>query len=178
MTCWMTRRKPGSMHSPKTGARCPPQTAAAEAPAQGCGAAQPAALQWPADEIEARLHPNDVQRAALKGLQDANARAFDILSAECQPKDATTPPARLDAIGRAARCHAASGRSGERRARGLLRDAERRAEGAVRGDRTKANGVISRPLPSLTHSPLVRATRHRPAFLPPRHYWHGCRFCC
>lgn len=72
--------------------------AAAEAPAQGCGAVQPAALQWPADEIEARLHPNELQRAALKGLLDANARAFDILSAECQPKDATTPPARLDAI--------------------------------------------------------------------------------
>src|SRR5438034_692146 len=43
--------------------------------AQGCGAAQPAALQWPADEIEARLQPNDAQRAALKMLQDANARA-------------------------------------------------------------------------------------------------------
>ena len=70
---------------------------ATETPAQGCGAAQPPALRWPADEIEARLHPNDLQRAALKGLQDANARAFDILNAECQPKDATTPPARLDA---------------------------------------------------------------------------------
>jgi LTXXQ motif family protein len=71
---------------------------AAEAPAQDCGAAQPAALQWPADEIEARLHPNDTQRAALKVLQDANARAADILNAGCQPKDATTPPARLDAV--------------------------------------------------------------------------------
>src|SRR6266849_1629312 len=71
---------------------------ATEAPAQGCGAAQSAALQWPADEIEARLHPNDTQRAALKMLQDANARAVDILSAGCQPKDAITPPARLDAV--------------------------------------------------------------------------------
>ena len=71
---------------------------ATEAPAQGCGAAQPAALQWPADEIEARLHPNDAQRAALKVLQDANARAVDILTTECQPKDAITPPARLDAV--------------------------------------------------------------------------------
>ena len=75
---------------------------ATEAPAQGlvqgCGLAQPAASQWPADEIEAKLHPNDTQRAALKGLQDANARALDILSAGCQPTDATTPPARLDAI--------------------------------------------------------------------------------
>ena len=69
-----------------------------EAPAQGCGAAQPAMLQWPADEIEVRLRPNDTQRAALKVLQDANARAVDILTAECQPKDAITPSARLDAV--------------------------------------------------------------------------------
>jgi hypothetical protein len=72
--------------------------AATEAPAHGCGAAQPAALQWPADEIEAKLHPNDTQRAALKVLQDANAKAVDILNAQCEPKDATTPPARLDAV--------------------------------------------------------------------------------
>jgi hypothetical protein len=71
---------------------------AAEAPAQACGAAPPAALQWPADEIEARLHPNDTQRAALKVLRDANARAIDILNADCQPDDVTTPPARLDAV--------------------------------------------------------------------------------
>jgi LTXXQ motif family protein len=71
---------------------------ATEAPAQGCGAAQPAALQWPADEIEARLHPNDAQRAALKVLQDANARAVDILNNACQPKEATTLPIRLDAV--------------------------------------------------------------------------------
>jgi hypothetical protein len=71
--------------------------APAQGPAQGCGAAQPAALQWPTDGIEARLHPNDTQRAALKVLQDANARAADILNAQCQPQDATTPPARLDA---------------------------------------------------------------------------------
>jgi len=75
-----------------------PAKRATEAPAQGCGAAQSAALQWPADEIEARLHPNDTQRAALKVLQDANARAVDILTAGCQPEDAITPPARLDAV--------------------------------------------------------------------------------
>src|SRR5207302_7520900 len=50
---------------------------ATEAAAAGCGAAQPAALpaalSWPADEIEARLHPNDTQRAALTALPDANA---------------------------------------------------------------------------------------------------------
>jgi hypothetical protein len=69
-----------------------------EAPAESCGAALPAALQWPADEIEARLHPNDTQRAALNMLRDANARAADILNNACQPKDATTLPTRLDAV--------------------------------------------------------------------------------
>jgi hypothetical protein len=71
---------------------------ATETPAQRCGAAQPAALQWPAEEIEARLHPNDAQRAALKVLQDANARAVDLLNNACQPKDAITLPTRLDAV--------------------------------------------------------------------------------
>jgi len=69
-----------------------------EAPAQGCGAALPAALQWPADEIEAKLHPNDAQRAALEMLREANARAADILNNACQPTDATTLPIRLDAV--------------------------------------------------------------------------------
>lgn len=71
--------------------------AATEAPVQQCGAARPAALQWPAEEIEARLRPNDTQRAAIKALRDANARAVEILLSDCQP-DAVTLPARLDAV--------------------------------------------------------------------------------
>ena len=71
---------------------------ATEALAESCGAAQPAAMQWPADEIEARLHPNDAQRAALNVLRGANAMAADILNNACQPKDATTLPTRLDAV--------------------------------------------------------------------------------
>jgi hypothetical protein len=74
-----------------------PANAAAETAAQRCGPAQSAALQWPTAEIEARLRTNDTQRAALKMLQEASARAIDILSA-CPPQDATTPPARLDAV--------------------------------------------------------------------------------
>ena len=70
---------------------------AAQEAVQQCGAAQPAALQWPADEIEARLRPNDTQRVALRALQDANARAVGMLISECQP-DAVTLPARLDAV--------------------------------------------------------------------------------
>jgi hypothetical protein len=68
-----------------------------EVPAQECGAAQPAALPWPAAEIEARLRLNDAQLTALKALQEANARAVDILVSDCQP-DAVTLPARLDAV--------------------------------------------------------------------------------
>ncbi|MFB9267178.1 Spy/CpxP family protein refolding chaperone [Bradyrhizobium erythrophlei] len=71
---------------------------ATEASAQGCGMAQAAALPLPVDDIQARLRPNDAQRAALKLLQDANAQAIGILSSHCQPQDATTPPARLDAV--------------------------------------------------------------------------------
>ena len=65
---------------------------------QGCGPAQPIAPQWPTADIDARLHPNDTQRAALEVLQDTSSRAADTLKAACQPSDAVTPPARLDAI--------------------------------------------------------------------------------
>src|SRR5258708_19747973 len=65
--------------------------------AQGCGVAQPAAMQWPTGEIEARLRPTDAQRASLQGLQDASAKAADMLKASCPAGDAVTPPARLAA---------------------------------------------------------------------------------
>ncbi|WP_213287488.1 Spy/CpxP family protein refolding chaperone [Bradyrhizobium sp. sGM-13] len=68
------------------------------APSQGCDASLPAALQWPAGEIEAALQPNDTQRDALERLQRASARAVEMLSYECQPKDAITPRARLAAM--------------------------------------------------------------------------------
>jgi hypothetical protein len=67
--------------------------------AQGCQAEPSAALKWPADEIEARLHLNDTQSAALEVLQDTGASAVEMLNAECRP-DAITPPARLAAVKR------------------------------------------------------------------------------
>ncbi len=67
--------------------------------AQGCQAEPSAALKWPADEIEARLHLNDTQSAALEVLQDTSASAVEMLNAECRP-DAMTPPARLAAVNR------------------------------------------------------------------------------
>jgi hypothetical protein len=69
-------------------------------PGPGCGAAQPAMVAWPADEIETRLHPNDIQHAALKVLQDATVRADDRLKTACQPADVLTPAARLAAAGK------------------------------------------------------------------------------
>ena len=72
----------------------------AQATAQGCGVAQTAALAWPESEIEARLHPNETQRAALQVLQDTSAEAAETLKATCQPGDLMTPPARFAAIGK------------------------------------------------------------------------------
>ena len=67
---------------------------------ESCGAAPPAAMQWPTAEIEARLHPTEAQRASLETLQDASTKAADMLKASCQADDAVTPPARLAAAGK------------------------------------------------------------------------------
>jgi len=64
--------------------------------AQACGA-PPVALEWPTSEVEARIHPDDAQRAALKTLQDSSARAAESLKAACPPGEVVTPPARLAA---------------------------------------------------------------------------------
>jgi hypothetical protein len=68
--------------------------------AQSCGAAQSGALTWPTAEIDAKIHPTDAQRSSLAALQDATAKAADMLKASCQPSDAITPPARLEAVGK------------------------------------------------------------------------------
>jgi LTXXQ motif family protein len=73
-------------------------SASKEALSQSCGAEQAAALNWPADEIETRLHPTDAQRGALAALRDASAKAADLLKTACKDADAATPPARLAAI--------------------------------------------------------------------------------
>jgi hypothetical protein len=66
--------------------------------AQGCDIAQVSALKWPTEEIDARLRPTDTQRAKLVALQDANARAADMLRTSCQLDEAVTPSARLAAV--------------------------------------------------------------------------------
>jgi LTXXQ motif family protein len=69
-------------------------------PGQSCGAAQPGVTDWPTAAIDATVHPTDAQRASLTALQDASAKAADMLKAACQPNDAITPPARLEAVGK------------------------------------------------------------------------------
>ena len=59
---------------------------------------QPSALQWPAEEIEARLHPTDAQLPGLTALQNASAKAADVLATSCRIDEVATPPARLTAV--------------------------------------------------------------------------------
>ena len=66
---------------------------------ENCGAAQPGVTGWPSAEIDAKLHPTDTQRASLAALQDAAAKAADMLKASCQTsEEAITPTARLEAV--------------------------------------------------------------------------------
>jgi hypothetical protein len=65
-----------------------------------CGAPQAGVTGWPTDEIEARVHPSEAQRTSLAALQDATAKAADMLKASCQTNEAITPPARLEAVGK------------------------------------------------------------------------------
>jgi LTXXQ motif family protein len=63
---------------------------------QNCGTAGPA-TDWPAAEIERRVHPTEAQRASFDNLKDASAKAADMLKSTCEPNEALTPPARLSA---------------------------------------------------------------------------------
>jgi LTXXQ motif family protein len=55
------------------------------------------ATAWPSEQIDRDVKPTDAQRASLAALQDATAKAADILKSSCPPDAARTPPARLDA---------------------------------------------------------------------------------
>ena len=68
--------------------------------AQACGNGAANATDWPAAEIDQRVHPTDAQRASLNNLKDASAKAIDILKGTCEPNEALTPPARLSAAGK------------------------------------------------------------------------------
>jgi hypothetical protein len=68
--------------------------------AGNCSAAEPGVTSWPSAEIDAKVHPTEAQRASLAALQDATAKAADMLKASCQANEAITPPARLEAVGK------------------------------------------------------------------------------
>jgi hypothetical protein len=61
--------------------------------AQSC--TPPETLQWPASEIEARLHLSDTQREALDLLRRMSVLAKNTLNFACQPDENLTPPDRL-----------------------------------------------------------------------------------
>ena len=56
--------------------------------------------KWPTEEVDARLRPTDPQRSSLVALQDASAKAADMLKTSCQADDEITPPARLVVVGK------------------------------------------------------------------------------
>ena len=65
---------------------------------QTCRAAQPGVTDWPTAEIEARLNLNEAQRTSLAALQQASAKAAEMLQNSCPTEEPITPPARLEAI--------------------------------------------------------------------------------
>ena len=68
--------------------------------AQSCGAPQPGVTAWPTAEIDRTVRPTEAQRASLVALQDATAKAADMLKASCEADESLTPPARLAAVGK------------------------------------------------------------------------------
>ncbi|HKH01703.1 MAG TPA: Spy/CpxP family protein refolding chaperone, partial [Bradyrhizobium sp.] len=68
--------------------------------AESCGIAPMAVTGWPEAEIDAKVHLTEAQRASLGALQDATTQAAAMLKASCQPTEAITPPARLEAVGK------------------------------------------------------------------------------
>jgi hypothetical protein len=67
---------------------------------KSCGTAQPGVTEWPTAEIDQAVRPTEAQRASLAALQNATAKAADMLKAACLTNDPLTPPARLAAVGK------------------------------------------------------------------------------
>jgi hypothetical protein len=65
--------------------------------AQSCG--NPTALTWPSTQIDQTVHPTGAQQTDLTALQNAAAKAADLLKASCPSGQLLTPPARLTAVG-------------------------------------------------------------------------------
>jgi len=66
--------------------------------AQSCGSAQSSTNGFANGEIERAVGVTEAQRASLTGLQNASAKAVEMLKA-CPPDNLLTPPARIKAMG-------------------------------------------------------------------------------
>ncbi len=69
---------------------------AGSSPAAGCK--NRAIPDWPTTQIQRSVHPTGSQQAALDALQNAAAKAKDILEASCPTEMPATPLARLSAM--------------------------------------------------------------------------------
>jgi hypothetical protein len=65
---------------------------------EDCGATQLGPAAWPTADIERRVRPTEAQRASLMALQDAAAKAAEIVKGSCPTESPLTPTARLAAI--------------------------------------------------------------------------------
>jgi LTXXQ motif family protein len=69
---------------------------------QFCGPQRPSAVNLPIDRLERTLRLNETQEAALRELEDATAKAADILNSACpgggQEPEALTPSGRVAAM--------------------------------------------------------------------------------
>jgi hypothetical protein len=65
---------------------------------EDCGATQLGPAEWPTADIERRVRPTEAQRASLTALQDAAAKAAEIVKGSCPTESPFTPTARLAAI--------------------------------------------------------------------------------
>jgi hypothetical protein len=68
---------------------------------QVCGGRKTSVINLPIDRIERTLRLDQPQEAALRELNDASAKAADVLSAACpngQDQEALTPPGRIRAM--------------------------------------------------------------------------------
>ena len=72
------------------------QKQTAQNPQAQCGAS---VMNWPGDQIDRVVRPDDAQRVKLQALQSASAQASDIIKAACPSEVPATPPARLAAVG-------------------------------------------------------------------------------
>jgi hypothetical protein len=78
----------------------PPAEKPAGSLAKSCGTPQPGVTEWPSAEIDSAIRPTEAQHASLTALQNASAKAADMLKAACLTDNPLTPPARLAAVGK------------------------------------------------------------------------------